>query len=96
MREVRYSGCPMCRGRLGRYCRETNTPYFGICLGLQTAVISYCRDVLGFEDANSAEFDPSAETQCCVFMPEVSTAVMGGGTRLARWVGLKSSAFEVL
>ncbi|KAF4730491.1 hypothetical protein FOZ62_022678 [Perkinsus olseni] len=65
-----------------RYCRETNTPYFGICLGLQTAVISYCRDVLGLEDANSAEFDPSANTQCCVFMPEVSTTAMGGTMRL--------------
>lgn len=82
--ETSYSRGPIEWCLVVRYCRETNTPYFGICLGLQTAVISYCRDVLGLEDANSAEFDPSADTQCCVFMPEVSTTAMGGGMRFPR------------
>lgn len=40
-----------------RYARENNIPYFGICLGMQIAVIEFARNVLGYADANSAEFD---------------------------------------
>ena len=38
-----------------RYARENNLPFFGICLGMQMAVIEYARTVLGFKDANSSE-----------------------------------------
>jgi CTP synthase len=40
-----------------RYVREHNIPFFGICLGMQMAVIEYARTVLGFEDANSTEMN---------------------------------------
>ncbi len=42
-----------------RYARENKVPYLGICLGMQVAVIEYARDVLGWADANSTEFDKS-------------------------------------
>ena len=40
-----------------RYARETKTPYLGICLGMQVAVIDYARNIAGMENANSSEFD---------------------------------------
>jgi CTP synthase len=40
------------------YARRTKTPYFGICLGMQTACIEYARNVCGLKDADSTEFDP--------------------------------------
>ena len=40
-----------------KYARENNVPYFGICLGMQIAVIEYARDVAGIKDAHSGEFD---------------------------------------
>ena len=43
-----------------RYAREQRVPYFGICLGMQCAVIEYARHVCGLEGANSTEFDPDA------------------------------------
>lgn len=46
------------------FCRVRNIPYFGICLGMQIAVISYARNVLHYTDANSGEFAP--ESQHCV------------------------------
>lgn len=42
-----------------KYARENKVPYFGICLGMQIAVIEYARNVVGFSDANSTEFDKS-------------------------------------
>ena len=42
-----------------RYAREHGVPYFGICLGMQTACIEYARNVCGLDDANSSEFDPA-------------------------------------
>lgn len=44
--------------RAARYARENGVPYFGICLGMQVAVVEFARNVVGLEDANSAEFDP--------------------------------------
>ena len=41
-----------------RYAREKKVPYFGICLGMQTACIEFARNVCGLKDANSSEFDP--------------------------------------
>lgn len=42
-----------------RYAREHKIPYFGICLGMQVAIIEFARDVCGMSDANSTEFDPN-------------------------------------
>ncbi|RJU98700.1 MAG: CTP synthase (glutamine hydrolyzing) [Candidatus Poseidoniales archaeon] len=64
------------------YARTTNTPYLGICLGLQVATIEFCRNVLGLEGANSTEFDENAPTAAVVFMPEISKTHLGGTMRL--------------
>src|SRR5690625_6681808 len=40
-----------------RFARENNVPYLGICLGMQSAIIEFARNVLGLKDANSTEFD---------------------------------------
>ncbi|MEJ6563052.1 MAG: CTP synthase (glutamine hydrolyzing) [Euryarchaeota archaeon] len=64
------------------YARTSNTPYLGICLGLQVATIEFCRNVLGLEGANSTEFDENAKTAAVVFMPEISKTHLGGTMRL--------------
>src|SRR5690606_10026989 len=43
------------------YVRENNIPFFGICLGMQCAVIEFARNVCGWADANSTEFDEACE-----------------------------------
>jgi CTP synthase len=47
--------------RAGRYARERGVPYFGICFGMQMAVIEAARDLAGIEDASSTEFGPTPE-----------------------------------
>lgn len=69
-----------------KYCRESHVPYFGICLGLQTCVIDYARSELGWEDANSTEFNENTKHPVVMFMPEVSTSTMGGTMRLGNRV----------
>jgi len=46
--------------KTAQYARENNIPYFGICLGMQVAVIEYARNVVGWLDANSTEFNPTS------------------------------------
>ena len=76
---------------VSRFCREKDIPYFGICLGLQTAVIGFARDTLKWADANSEEFAPNSPHPVVKFMPEGSTTVMGGTMRLgARVTSLRS------
>lgn len=53
-----------------RYARENRIPFFGICLGMQCAVIEYARHVAGIEDANSEEFDPSSFNKIIYLMTE--------------------------
>lgn len=65
-----------------QYARENKKPFFGICLGMQVAVIEYARNVLGLKDANSEEFDPSSTSPVVIFMPEINQQVMGGTMRL--------------
>ena len=65
-----------------KYARENNKPYLGICLGMQIAVIEFARNVLGWENANSAEIDPATPTPVVVFMPEGSKTHLGGTMRL--------------
>jgi len=65
-----------------KYCRESELPYFGICVGMQVAVIEACRSLLELEGANSSEFSEMTPHPCIVFMPEHSATVMGGTMRL--------------
>ena len=63
-----------------RYARETGTPYFGICLGMQIAVIEYARSVAGIADANSGEFNELCKNKVIDFMPGQSEDIAKGGT----------------
>lgn len=64
-----------------QYARENKIPYLGICLGMQVAVIEYARNVLGWHDANSEEFDDSSSHKVVIFMPEINPNEMGGTMR---------------
>ncbi|QCI23936.1 CTP synthase [Buchnera aphidicola (Macrosiphoniella sanborni)] len=44
-----------------KYARENNIPYFGICLGMQIAIIEFAQNVIGIKEANSTEFDPQCK-----------------------------------
>ncbi|MBR9758115.1 MAG: CTP synthase [Algicola sp.] len=69
-----------------RYVREHNIPFFGICLGMQMAVIEYSRNVLGLEDANSTEMDPETTHPVINLMEEQKHVEDKGGTmRLGAW-----------
>ena len=63
-----------------RYAREKGIPYFGICLGMQIAVIEYARNAAGLSDANSGEFAPDCPHKVIDFMPGQSDEVDKGGT----------------
>ena len=69
-----------------RHAREGKTPFFGICLGMQTAVIEYARNVANLSDAHSGEFEPDAKNLVIDLMPEQHGVVDKGGTmRLGAW-----------
>jgi len=63
-----------------RYARENGIPFFGICLGMQMAVIEYARNVLGWKDANSTEVDENTSHAVIDLMEEQKKTVMKGGT----------------
>ncbi|MBI4270033.1 MAG: CTP synthase [Candidatus Rokubacteria bacterium] len=63
-----------------RYARERRVPYFGICLGMQCAVIEYARHVCALTGANSAEFDPAAPHAVIDLLPEQRAVADKGGT----------------
>ena len=70
----------------GKYARENHVPYFGICLGMQTAVIEYARDVADLKGANSREFDAETPYPVIDFMPGQYDEIDKGGTlRLGRY-----------
>jgi len=62
------------------YARKNRVPYFGICLGMQIAVIEFAKNVAGIKDANSGEFDPECKNKVIDFMPGQSTDIDKGGT----------------
>jgi len=69
-----------------RYARENKVPYFGICLGMQTACIEFARDVCGLADANSSEFDPSTPHRVIYKLRELrGVEELGGTMRLGAW-----------
>ncbi len=63
-----------------QYAREHEIPYFGICLGMQIAVIEYARNVLGIADADSGEFNEMCKNKVIDFMPGQSDDIDKGGT----------------
>jgi len=63
-----------------KYARENDIPFFGICLGMQIAVIEYARNVAHLEGANSGEFDANAPHKVIDFMPGQNDEIDKGGT----------------
>ncbi|HUS11209.1 MAG TPA: CTP synthase [Pyrinomonadaceae bacterium] len=68
------------------YARKSRTPYFGICLGMQTACIEYARNICGLKDADSTEFN-SETTHPIIFKLRdlVDVEELGGTMRLGAW-----------
>ena len=62
------------------YCRTHDIPTFGICLGMQMMVIEFARNVLGYQDANSAEMNPDTPHNVIDIMEEQKTITQMGGT----------------
>lgn len=63
-----------------KYARERGLPFFGICLGMQMAVIEYARNVLGLKDAHSTEMDPKTPDPVIDLMEEQKSITAKGGT----------------
>ncbi|HLM59592.1 MAG TPA: CTP synthase, partial [Pyrinomonadaceae bacterium] len=69
-----------------RYARKSGTPYFGICLGMQTACIEFARDVCGLRDADSTEFNPETPFPIIFKLRDlVGVDELGGTMRLGAW-----------
>ncbi len=69
-----------------QYVRENNVPYFGICLGMQMAVIEFSRNVLGLKDADSTEMTPKTSNPVIDLMDSQKEVTHKGGTmRLGAW-----------
>ena len=69
-----------------RFAREQKVPYFGICLGMQTACIEFARNVCGLSKANSGEFDPATPHRIIYKLRELTgVEEMGGTMRLGAW-----------
>jgi len=72
-----------------QYCRENNLPYFGLCYGMQMAVIEFARHVAKLKDANSAEVDPKTKNPVIHIMPGQAELIKekgyGGTIRLGGW-----------
>ncbi len=62
------------------YARQHKIPYFGLCLGLQIAMVEFARNVLGLKKANSMEIDPKTTEPVIVLMDEQRNVVAKGGT----------------
>jgi CTP synthase len=69
-----------------RFARENKVPYFGICLGMQTACIEFARNVCGLTEANSSEFDPATPHRVIYKLRELrGVEELGGTMRLGAW-----------
>jgi CTP synthase len=66
--------------KAAEYARTHKIPYFGICLGMQLAVVEYARHVCGIGDANSTEFDEASKSPVIDFLPEQKKIKRKGGT----------------
>ena len=63
-----------------KYARENNIPYFGLCLGMQIMVIEAARNLLGYPESNSTEFDESTPYPVIDLMPEQLKSLHKGGS----------------
>ena len=63
-----------------RYVREHNVPFFGICLGMQCAVVEFSKNVLNIKDANSTEVDPNTPNPVIDLMDDQKKVTITGGT----------------
>lgn len=70
------------------YARERLVPFFGICLGMQCAIVEYARNVCGLCAANSSEFSDETPYPVVALMPEQEGVVMGGTMRLGAYPGI--------
>lgn len=68
-----------------KWARENGTPFFGICLGMQCAVIEYARNVLGLEDAHTLEHSPNTENPVISLMDDQEGVPLGGTMRLGAY-----------
>lgn len=69
-----------------KYVRENNVPFFGICLGMQMAVIEFARNVLNLNDSDSTEMNPETKNPVIDLMEEQKSITDKGGTmRLGAW-----------
>ena len=69
-----------------RYARESKVPYFGICLGMQTACVEFARNVVGLSEANSSEFDQATPHRVIYKLRELrGVEELGGTMRLGAW-----------
>ncbi len=69
-----------------QYAREKKMPFFGICLGMQMAVVEYARNICGLEKANSSEFDPETSYPVIDLLPEQRNIKdKGASMRLGAW-----------
>ena len=69
-----------------RYARQNNIPFLGICLGMQMAVVEFARNVLGYTDANSEEFDEQTKHPVIHIMEDqIHVATKGGTMRLGAY-----------
>ncbi len=69
-----------------RFARERKVPYFGICLGMQTMVIEFARNMCGLEDADSTEFNPGTPHRVIFKLRELKgVEELGGTMRLGAW-----------
>ncbi|KAL8898284.1 MAG: hypothetical protein Q9192_002148 [Flavoplaca navasiana] len=73
-----------------KWAREKKVPYLGICLGMQIAVIEFCRHICGIPGAQSEEWLTDTEDKVIIYMPEVSKTTEGASQRL----GLKNTHFQ--
>ena len=62
------------------YARENKIPYLGLCLGMQLTIVEFVRNVVGYPDANSSEFNPSSSHQVIHIMPDQNGVTDLGGT----------------
>nr|CAG4642448.1 EOG090X04HX [Evadne anonyx] len=67
-----------------KWCRTTQKPFLGVCLGLQAAVIEFTRNVMGLEGSNTTEIDPETAHPIVIDMPEHNSGQMGGTMRLGK------------